>query len=165
MDQSNFMMALLIPGKYSPGKDFHVFMQPLIADMQKLWHGVETNDVCTGEPFNLRAMLIWSIHDYPAYGTTSGRSTMCYYACVHCDENPCFEKLKNKIGYISHRRFLHKSHHFRRQKHKEEFVEWFEDHVRKLRNEPKDLTLYQEGQTSVYVHGMPALSMVLGSVP
>ena len=26
MDQSNFMMSLLIPGKFSPGKDFHVFM-------------------------------------------------------------------------------------------------------------------------------------------
>jgi hypothetical protein len=88
MDQSNFMMALLIPGKYSPGMDFHVFMQPLIADMHKLWHGVETNDVFLGEPFNLRAMLIWYIHDYPAYGTTSGRSTKGYYACVHFDENP-----------------------------------------------------------------------------
>ena len=37
MDQSNFMMSLLIPGKKSPGKEFHVFMQPLIADMMKLW--------------------------------------------------------------------------------------------------------------------------------
>jgi hypothetical protein len=31
------------------------------------------------------------------------------------------------------------------QKHKEGFVEWFEDHVRKLRNVPKDLTLLSRG--------------------
>jgi hypothetical protein len=31
------------------------------------------------------------------------------------------------------------------QKHKEGFVEWFEDHVRKLRNAPKDLTLLSRG--------------------
>jgi hypothetical protein len=30
MDQSNYMLALIIPGKKSPGKDFHVFIQPLI---------------------------------------------------------------------------------------------------------------------------------------
>ena len=108
------MLALQIPGKYSPGKDFHVFMQPLIADIQKLWDGVVTTDVCTGEPFNLRAMLIWSIHDYPAYGTTLGQSTKGYYACVHCDEDPCSNKLKNKIGYIGYRRFLPRKHCFRK---------------------------------------------------
>ena len=31
------------------------------------------------------------------------------------------------------------------QKHKEEFIDWFEDHVRKLRNVPKDLTLLSRG--------------------
>ena len=103
MDQSNFMMALLIPGKYSPGKDFHVFMQPLIHDLKKLWCGVPTKDVLKNEVFNLRAALLWTIHDYPAYGTTAGRSTKGYYACVSCDKNPCHVKLKNKIGYIGHR--------------------------------------------------------------
>ena len=45
MDQSNYMLALLILGKKSPGKDFHVFMQPLIADLITLWGGVPTYDV------------------------------------------------------------------------------------------------------------------------
>ena len=44
MDQSNFMMALLIPGRSSPGKDFDVFMQPLVEELLKLWHGVLTYD-------------------------------------------------------------------------------------------------------------------------
>ena len=35
-DQSNCLMALLIPGPKSPAKDFDVFMQPLIRDLQIL---------------------------------------------------------------------------------------------------------------------------------
>ncbi|KAK1645184.1 hypothetical protein QYE76_062989 [Lolium multiflorum] len=116
MDQSNYMMALLIPGKYSPGKDFHVFMQPLIKDMMQLWSGVETFDACTEEYFPLHAAFLWSIHDYPGYATMSGRSTRGFHACVHCDENPCAEPLKNKIGYIGHRRFLDKNHPYRRSR-------------------------------------------------
>ncbi|KAK1627079.1 hypothetical protein QYE76_001394 [Lolium multiflorum] len=116
MDQSNYMMALLIPGKYSPGKDFHVFMQPLIKDMMQLWSGVQTFDACTEEYFPLHAAFLWSIHDYPGYATMSGRSTRGFHACVHCDENPCAESLKNKIGYIGHRRFLDKSHPYRRSR-------------------------------------------------
>ena len=116
MDQSNYMMALLIPGKYSPGKDFHVFMQPLIKDMMQLWSGVQTFDACTEEYFPLHAAFLWSIHDYPGYATMSGRSTRGFHACVHCDENPCYESLKNKIGYIGHRRFLHKNHPYRRSR-------------------------------------------------
>ena len=30
MQESNFMMALLIPGPKSPGKDFDIFLEPLI---------------------------------------------------------------------------------------------------------------------------------------
>jgi hypothetical protein len=33
MDQSNFMMALLIPGPHSLGKDFDVFTEPLIEEL------------------------------------------------------------------------------------------------------------------------------------
>jgi hypothetical protein len=36
MDESNFMMALLIPGPASPGKDFDVFLEPLIEDLLEL---------------------------------------------------------------------------------------------------------------------------------
>ena len=116
MDQSNYMMALLIPGKYSPGKDFHVFMQPLIKDMMELWSGVQTFDALTEDYFPLHAAFLWSIHDYPGYATMSGRSTRGFHACVHCDENPCYESLKNKIGYIGHRRFLHQDHPYRRSR-------------------------------------------------
>ncbi|XP_010233262.1 uncharacterized protein LOC100831630 [Brachypodium distachyon] len=116
MDQSNFMMALLIPGRKSPGKDFHVYMKPLMADMKKLWEGVDTFDALTGKRFPLHAAILWSIHDYPGLATISGRSTKGFYACVHCDENPCSQSLRNKFGYVGHRRFLPTNHHFRTSK-------------------------------------------------
>jgi hypothetical protein len=34
------MMALLIPGSSSPSKDFDIFMEPLVEELQQLWKGV-----------------------------------------------------------------------------------------------------------------------------
>jgi len=110
------MLALLIPGKKSPGKDFHVFMHPLIADLITLWGGVPTYDVVEGKEFRLHAAILWGINDYPALGTLSGRTTRGYFACVHCDENPCSECLRNKIGLIGHRRFLPHDHPWRKNR-------------------------------------------------
>jgi hypothetical protein len=116
VDSSNFMLSLLIPGKKSPGKDFHVFTQPLIKYMMELWKGVDTFDACIEDNFQLHAVFLWSIHDYPGYGTMSGRSTKGYYTCVHYDVNLCYKPLTKKIGYIGHRRFLPKDHPYRRSK-------------------------------------------------
>jgi len=71
-DASNCIMALLIPGPKSPGKDFDVFLEPLIEDLLKLWEGVRTYDALTGLKFDLRAAVLWCIHDYPALGVLSG---------------------------------------------------------------------------------------------
>jgi hypothetical protein len=42
------MMALLIPGPTCPGKDFDVFLEPLIEDLLDLWKGVRITDARTG---------------------------------------------------------------------------------------------------------------------
>ena len=44
MEQSNFMMALLIPGLECPGKDIDVFLEPLVEELLELWKGVSTFD-------------------------------------------------------------------------------------------------------------------------
>jgi hypothetical protein len=74
MDQSNFMMALLIPGPKSLGKDFNVFMEPHIEELLLLWKGVLTYDALSPVKFALCAAIIWCIHDFPALRTLSGRS-------------------------------------------------------------------------------------------
>jgi len=113
-DASNCIMALLIPGPKSPGKDFDVFLQPLIEDLIKLWEGVKTYDAFTGSTFDLCAAVLWCIHDYPALGVLSGRITKGYYACIHCNTDPLSRSLRRKICYIGHRRFLPINHKWRR---------------------------------------------------
>ena len=43
--ESNYMMALLIPGPKSPEKDFDLFMEPLVEELQQLCRGVLTRDL------------------------------------------------------------------------------------------------------------------------
>lgn len=88
VDPSNCIMSLLIPGPTSPGKDFDLFLEPLIEELLELWIGVSTYDAFSARKFNLRAAVLWCIHDYPALSTLSGRTTKGYYACIHCDKNP-----------------------------------------------------------------------------
>lgn len=108
------MMALLIPGPTSPGKDFDIFLEPLIEDLLELWTGVPTYDALTGQKFNLRAAVLWCIHDYPALGTLSGRKTKGFFACIHCDKQSLSYSLRSKIGYFGHFRFLPVGHRLRK---------------------------------------------------
>ena len=105
-----YMMALLILGPKSPGKYFDLFMEPLVEELQQLWRGVLTRDLYSSPPadFFLRAVIIWCIHDYPALGTMSGRTTHGYNACVCCDRNSLSYAIISKICYIEHRCFLAK---------------------------------------------------------
>nr|GEX90514.1 hypothetical protein [Tanacetum cinerariifolium] len=87
--KSSFMLTLLIPGLKSPGKDIDVYLRPLIDDLNDLWAkpGVETIDVATGQKFNLRAMVLWTINDFPAQSSLSGWSGQGYKACPTCNED------------------------------------------------------------------------------
>jgi len=111
-------MSLLIPGPKSLGKDFDVFLEPLIEELLQLWSGIMTYDASSRTKFNLHAAVLWSINDYPALGTLSGQTTKGYYACVHCNKNPLSRRLKNKLAYIGHRHYLPKDHDWRKHKTK-----------------------------------------------
>jgi hypothetical protein len=63
MEESNFMMTLLIPGLASPEKDFDLFLEPLVEDLLELWSGVRAYDGLSGKMFNLRVVVLWCIHD------------------------------------------------------------------------------------------------------
>ena len=44
--------------------------------MKELWDvGVETYDISTGHTSQMKAALMWTINDFPAYGMLSGWST------------------------------------------------------------------------------------------
>ncbi|GKD02032.1 hypothetical protein Tco_1172306, partial [Tanacetum coccineum] len=107
MKESSFMLTLLIPGPISPGKDIDVYLRPLIDDLKDLWAkpGVETIDVATGLKFNMRAMVLWTINDFPARSSLSGWSGQGYKACPTCNKDTpsvrVFKSLCKSIGLWS----------------------------------------------------------------
>ncbi|XP_071714493.1 uncharacterized protein [Rutidosis leptorrhynchoides] len=67
MKESSLMLTLLIPGSKSPGKDIDVYLRPLVDELKILWsEGDVTHDSVTNTYCQMKAMLIWTINDYPA---------------------------------------------------------------------------------------------------
>jgi len=110
VNPANCFMSLLIPGPKSLGKDFDLFLEPLIDELLELWVGVSTLDACTGWKFDLHATVLWCIHDFPALSTLSGQTKKGYYACIHCDNDPLSRVVRNKLCYIGHCRYLPMTH-------------------------------------------------------
>nr|GFB73033.1 hypothetical protein [Tanacetum cinerariifolium] len=76
--------------------------------------GVETIDVATSLKFNMRAMVLWTINDFPAQSSLSGWSGQGYKACPTCNEDTPSMRVLGKTAYVDHRRFLKKPHKWRR---------------------------------------------------
>lgn len=116
----NFLMlTMLISGPRQPGNDIDVYLAPLIEDLKTLWdEGVHAYDAYLQESFTLKAILLWTINDFPAYGNLCGCAVKGYYACPICGEETDSIRLKHskKNVYTSHRRFLPQNHPFRKQK-------------------------------------------------
>ncbi|KAH0987638.1 hypothetical protein GBA52_014815 [Prunus armeniaca] len=79
------MLTLLISRPRQPGNDIDVYLEPLVEDLKELWiNGVSVYDVFNKSTFNLKAVLMWTINDFPAYGNLSGYSTKGEKACPVC---------------------------------------------------------------------------------
>ncbi|CAM8914329.1 unnamed protein product [Rhodiola kirilowii] len=119
MKRRYMMLSLLISGPRQPGNDIDVYLAPLIDDLKLLWdEGVRTYDASRQEYYNMRAMLMCTINDFPAYGNLSGYSIKGYKACPVCGEQTHARHLSNcrKMVYMGHRRFLPRHHPYRRKK-------------------------------------------------
>src|SRR3954471_1955474 len=119
MKQPYMILSTLIPGKYSPGNDIDVYLEPLIDELTHLWReGAATYDAATKDSFVMRAAVLWTINDFPAYGNLSGWSTKSQCACPVCGPN--FDGVRlpvsRKFCYWNNRRWLPKDHPFRRLK-------------------------------------------------
>ena len=89
-------LSMIIPGPKNPGKKLDVFLRPLIDELKKLWlNGVNTYDIYRKENFQLRAALMWTISDFPAYGMLSGWSTHGKLSCLYCMEHSKAFRLKH----------------------------------------------------------------------
>ncbi|CAL2229426.1 unnamed protein product [Prunus armeniaca] len=100
---------------YNPGR----LLEPFIDDLKSLWDGIRgVYDAHNGEYFTLRAALMWTINDFPAYGNLSSCVVKGYKACPICGNDTPSHRLKNghKICYIGHRKWLPINHPYRRQR-------------------------------------------------
>ncbi|XP_074300953.1 uncharacterized protein LOC141632293 [Silene latifolia] len=116
MKSDNIMLSLLIPGPKALGNDIDVFLQPLIDELKELWDiGVQTFDAHTKMSFSMRAVLLWTINDFPAYANLSGWSTKGNLACPCCHKDTESKRLPHgrKWCYMDHRRFLKLDHKWR----------------------------------------------------
>ncbi|XP_042466217.1 uncharacterized protein LOC122048759 [Zingiber officinale] len=118
MKRKFIMLTMLISGPKQPGNNIDVYLEVLVDDLQLLWEGVDgVYDAYRREVFTLKAVLLWTINDFPAYGNLSGCTTHGYYACPICGEDTYAKHLQNgkKMPFAGHRRFLPRFHPYRRQ--------------------------------------------------
>jgi hypothetical protein len=117
MKEPFMLMSLLIPGPHAPGRDIDVYLRPLVDELKELWEvGVDTFDAYSGQMFPMHAAIMWTINDLPAYGNVSGWSTKGYKACPVCNENTSSHRLRSKICFMGHRRYLPLNHPWRKSK-------------------------------------------------
>lgn len=120
MKREFLFLTVLIPGPSNPKGRIDVYMQPLIDDLKLLWNsGVMTYDVSLQQNFVMKACLLWTINDFPAYGMLSGWMTMGRLACPICMESTKAFTLQHShktTFFDCHRQFLSPDHCYRRNK-------------------------------------------------
>ena len=109
------LLSLLIQGPKHPGIDIDIFLEPLMQEMETLWkEGIDIYDGFARQPFNLRAIIFVTIHDYQALFVLSGQikgRTGCT-VCVD-DTVSSFLEGSRKVVYLGYRRFLVEGHRYR----------------------------------------------------
>ncbi|KAI5338347.1 hypothetical protein L3X38_017618 [Prunus dulcis] len=112
MKKEYMMMTVLITE--DPGRSIDVYLRPLVDELKDLWtNGVRTFDKSTGRMFTLRAAVMWTVNDFPAYAMVSGWSTKGYMACPVCKEDVTSGWQAGKVCYLGHRRWLPWDHEWR----------------------------------------------------
>jgi len=121
--KENIMLTLLISGPQQPGNSIDIYLEPLVDDLLHFWtNGELTYDAYSGNTFTLKAMLLWTISDFPAYENLVGCRVKGKIACPLCGKNTNSMWLSNcmKHVYMSHLKGLSATHKYRWKK------TWFE---------------------------------------
>ncbi|KAK4389778.1 hypothetical protein Sango_2314800 [Sesamum angolense] len=109
--KSEYMyLTMVIPGPSNPKRLIDVYLEPLIDELLQLWHvGVRTHNHVTNQAFMMRAALMWTVNDLPAYGMASRWSTAGIIGCPICMDDTSAFHLQHgqKTCYFDcHRRFF-----------------------------------------------------------
>ena len=125
-------LCILSSGKKSPSSsNIDVFIRPLLKDLQKLWHDIDALDFSQPQRnriFTLRAILMWTISNFLAYGLIFCFTCKGYKGCPCCGPNTDTRMAKtgdmlpnkiirgSKIVYGGIRRYLPRHHLYRRNR-------------------------------------------------
>ena len=112
--KGHLLLALLIPGKYKV-KNMDVYLAPTMDELKQLWEGIPIQDLSRRSGyrhFNLKAILMWTMHDFPSYGECSGLATSGYHACLVFGPriNARYSQSLKKMVYQGHKMFLPPDH-------------------------------------------------------
>ncbi|KAL0349543.1 UNVERIFIED_CONTAM: hypothetical protein Sradi_4103500 [Sesamum radiatum] len=120
MSSEYIFLMMVIPGPSNLKRLIDVYLEPLIEELLQLWHvGVRTYDHATDRAFMMRAALMWTVNNVPAYGMVFGWSTTGVMGCPICmDDTRAFHlQHGRKACYFDcHRQFLFAHHSYRRNK-------------------------------------------------
>jgi len=67
--------------------NFNVYIVQILKEVQELWKGMEGLDVfkpIRSRQIIMKAILMWTIHDFPGYGVVYGCQHQGYKACPSC---------------------------------------------------------------------------------
>jgi hypothetical protein len=113
-------LSMVIPGPSNPRQNIDVCLCSLIDELMQLWSsGALTYDISRKQNFIMRAALMWTINDFPAYEMVSGWSTYGELAYPYCMENNKVFTLTNegKASFFDcHHRFLPHNHRYRKNR-------------------------------------------------
>ncbi|KAK9145006.1 hypothetical protein Sjap_004909 [Stephania japonica] len=110
MKREFMFLTVIMPGPNNPTLRIDVFLQPLVKELLDLWfYGVATYCISIRTNFLMRAALMWTINDFPAYIMLSGWITYGKRACPYCMDDTNEFQLRHggkTFWYDCHRRFL-----------------------------------------------------------
>jgi hypothetical protein len=113
-----FLSIIILGPKSVKSANFDVLIPPLIEELQELWEGVRGLNILQPigrRKFLMRAILMWTIHDFPRYGLVSG--------CQHQGDKTCppygsrttgrWSKELGKVVFEGNRRWLNQNHPYK----------------------------------------------------
>ncbi|KAL0368051.1 UNVERIFIED_CONTAM: hypothetical protein Scaly_1024000 [Sesamum calycinum] len=113
-------LKMVIPSPSNSKRLINLYLEPLIEELLQLWHvGVRMYDHATVRAFMIRAALMWTVNDLPAYRMASRWSTRGVMGCPVCMDDTRVFHLQHgrKACYFDcHRQFLPAYHRYRRNK-------------------------------------------------
>ncbi len=84
------LLSIIIPGPESvKSANFDVLITPLIEELQELWEGVRGLDILQPigrRQFIMRAILMWTIHDFLGYGLVLDANIKVIKHALHVDQ-------------------------------------------------------------------------------